>query len=135
MTYLILSILSIVLLGGFFTLTQFEKRRGVRMFASFRERLDANVSKLEFVAQHVDWHGYFKDEFGRLVHRAGHDAAHVSLQAVRSVERTLTQWVRHLRTRQSLSAMPRETSRAFVRTLSDFKGHLEATRPEMPEIR
>jgi hypothetical protein len=40
-----------------------------------------------------------------------------------------------LRTRQAMeAAAPRETTREFVKTLSDFKGQLESTRPEMPEL-
>lgn len=134
MTYLILTTLAVALLGGFFALTRFEARRGARYFADVRTALDTKVEKFEFIAAHVDWSSFLKEEFERISHRVGHDVAHFSLQSVRATERLLTQLVRHLRTNETARTVTREPVRPFVRTLSEFKGHLEATRPEMPEI-
>jgi hypothetical protein len=66
--------------------------------------------------------------------RVAHDSVHISLLAVRAVERLLTRAVRHLRAEHSVSAPPRESSREFVQTLSDFKEQLKATPPEVPDI-
>jgi hypothetical protein len=59
---------------------------------------------------------------------------HFSLLAVRAIERFLTRIVRSLRTRHSADIVPHENAREFVKTLSDFKGHLEETRPDVPDI-
>lgn len=116
-------------------MTRYEARRGSRFLSAKREELDAKVGKVTFVLEHVDWGGYAKDESARLARRVGHDIAHLSLRAVRSIERLLTQFVRRLRSQSMPEMTARESMRPFVKTLADFKGHLEATRPEMPEIR
>ncbi len=132
--YLIFILITLVLLVGFFVLTEYEARRGARFFAQGRARLDQNVERVEFVLAHVDLGAFLRDEIRRLAGRLSHDIAHLSLQSVRAAERLLTRLVRHLRVRHAVDAAPRESTREFVKTLSDFKGRLKATHPEIQEI-
>ncbi|HQT82987.1 MAG TPA: hypothetical protein PLW99_02465 [Candidatus Paceibacterota bacterium] len=134
MAYLIFVLVALVLLGGFFLLTRYETEHGVRFFAPLRARLDRNAERLAFVLAHVDLAAFLRDEVRRLMHRLGHDAVHLSLQAVRAVERVLTRLIRHFHTRHAIDVAPRETARPFVKTLSDFKGRLKATHPEISDI-
>lgn len=133
MAYLSLILISLALAAGFLALTAYETERGVRFFGDFRMRLDRDVERVEFIIANVDLAAFLRDEIERLAHKIGHDIAHLTLQVVRAAERLLTRTVRHLRTKESMDA-PREASREFVKTLSDFKGHLEATRPEVPSV-
>ncbi len=133
MMNLLFVLVSLLLLTGFVMLTRYEARRGERLFAGYREELDKRVLKILFVLEHVDWGGYVKEEAIRIMLRLGHDIAHVSLRAVRAMERLLTTLVRHLRSQNLPQAGMREPLRPFVKTLADFKGHLEATRPMREE--
>lgn len=135
MGYLIFILITLALLGGFFVLTNYEVRRGVRVYAAQRDRLDKTVERIEFVLQHVDLGSFLRDEMRRLVARLSHDIAHLSLQAVRATERLLTRLVMHLRSKHSVDTAPRGNVREFVKTLSDFKGGLKATHPEVGEIK
>ena len=137
MMYLIFILISLVLFVSFFVLTKIEARRGMRFFAQSREQLDQYVGRVEFVFTHVDLASFLREEFEMLMHRLGHDIAHLSLQTVRAVERFLARLVRQMRSKDAATpgTLPRETSREFVKTLADFKGQLEATRPEMSEVR
>lgn len=132
--YLIFILVTSALLGGFFVLTAYEARRSVRLFSSQRARLDRNVERVEFVLGHVDLGAFLRDEVRRLISRGGHGLAHLSLQAVRATERFLTRLVRRLRSRQEETIAPRESTREFVKTLSDFKNNLKETRPEISDI-
>lgn len=134
MTSLYLLIGSFVLLASFGGLVVFEGRRGVRVLAGPRGALDEFVSRMVFIVEHVDLPAFLRDESVRIAHLIGHDIAHWSLQSVRAVERFLTRVVRHLRVQRAAHLEPKETSREFVRTLSDFKGELKASRPEMPSV-
>ncbi|MBU6490974.1 hypothetical protein KGQ25_02365 [Patescibacteria group bacterium] len=135
MAYLVFILAALALFIGFFVLTQYEGRRSVRFFESTRARLDRSVRQIEFVFTHVDLGAFLRAETGRVASRVGHDIAHLSLRTVRTVERLLTRLVRHLRPRHTVDTVPpRESSREFVKTLSDFKDHLEANRPEVPEV-
>lgn len=125
---------SLLLLGGFFALTIQEERRGVRVFAPVRTCFDQKVARIEFILTRVDLGAFLRDELRRASSRIGHDIVHFSLQAVRTVERLLTRLVRHLRPSHEIDVAPRESSRAFVKTLSDFKGRLKATHPEISDI-
>ena len=125
---------TLVLLVSFFALVGYEERRGTRVFASVRMRLDQQVIRLAFIFAHVDFGAFFLDEMRRLAVRLGHDIAYLSLLVVRATERLLTHAVRHLRTRHAVDAVPRESARGYVKTLSDFKGRLKATHPEVPDI-
>lgn len=134
MAYIIFILLTLALLAGFFFLTQYEERRGHRFFAEARTRLDRQVARVEFILAHVDLGAFLRDEVRRATSLAGHAIVHFSLQIVRAVERLLTRLVRHLRTQHPVETAPRESSRPFVKTLSDFKDRLKATRPEVPEV-
>lgn len=125
---------TLVLLGGFFVLVGYEERRGVRVFAGARMRLDQQVVRLAFILAHVDFGAFFLDETRRLLVRLGHDVAHLSLLAVRATERLLTRIVRYFRTKHAVDAAPREDARGYVKTLSDFKDRLKATHPEVSDI-
>ncbi len=129
MTYLIFILITLVLLVGFFALTSYENRRGARAIAPLRARLDQQVERGEFIMANVDLSAFARDEIRRVVGIVGHAMAHLSLQAVRTIERLLTRLVRRLRPSYTVDAMPRESTRAFVKTLSDFKGRLKETRP------
>lgn len=131
---LIFILVSLALLGGFVALLGYEARRGVRVFAAQRDRLDHSVERAEFILRHVDFGAFAREEMRRIAERISHDAAHLSLQAVRAAERLLTRLVRHLRSRRAEDAAPRENARAFVKTLSDFKGQLKVPHPEPIDI-
>lgn len=135
MTSLYLLIGSLLLLASFSVLVAVESWRGVRVFAGRRGAFDGFVSRMFFIVEHVDLAAFLKEESVRLVHQAGHDLAHGSLQSVRAVERFLTRIVRHLRAERAVHLEPKEASREFVKTLSDFKGSLNAKRPEIPDVR
>lgn len=135
MAYLVFVLVALGLLGGFFMLTNYERRRGARFLSDGRARLDRNVEHVEFVLEHIDLAAFLRDEVRHLVGRIGHDIVHFSLIAVRAVERLLTNLVRRLRTHPEIDTAPRETAREFVKTLSDFKGGLKATHPEINDIK
>jgi hypothetical protein len=128
-------LIAIALIGSFLALSVIEQKRGARVFAKERARLDQETERALFILNHVDFAAYLREESQRFAERVGHDLAHFFLRAVRTAERLLTQLVRYFRTRQEVSFnAPRESAREFVKTLADFKGHLEATRPEVPDI-
>jgi len=104
------------------------------MFADTRARLDGYVIRASFIFAHVDFKAFIREIAIRVGHRVAHDIAHFSLLIVRAVERFLTRVVRYLRTRRAADIVPHENTREFVRTLSDFKGQLEDTRPDVPDI-
>jgi len=134
MGYLIFILVTFLLLVCFFVLSDFETKRGIRLFASRRTRLDENVGQIEFILKNVNVSAFLKEEMLRVTHLIAHTIVHLSLLAVRAIERLLTRLVRYLRTRRAIDTVPRENAREFVRTLSDFKGHLETTRPEVPDV-
>ena len=134
MTHLILIIVTIAMLVGFLALTDYEKRRGVRLYALYRDRLDRIVARTEFIMENVNLGEFLRDEVRHFVGRVGHDAVHFSLVVVRAAERVLTNLIRRLRTHPEVDIAPRETAREFVKTLSDFKGSQNATHPEIQEI-
>ena len=134
MAYLLFILGTLALLAGFFALTWYEERRGVRVYAARREHLDRQVARVEFILENVDLAAFLRSEVYRAASRIGHDVVHLSLQAVRTAERTLTRLVRDLRARHDIDTAPRESSRPFVKTLSDFKDRLKATRPEVPDV-
>lgn len=134
MTHVVFLLLALALLAGFLILSWYETQRGVRVLASSRARLDRSIARIEFILTHVDFAMFLRDELRRLLESAGHRVAQLSLELVRAVERLLTRLVRHFRTRSAADQAPRESVREFVKTLSDFKGQLETTRPPMPEI-
>ncbi len=134
MAYLVCIVLALALLVGFVLLTDYETRRGARMWAAERTRLDEQVARITFIMEHVDLVAFVRDEIRRLGSRLGHDIAHLSLQLVRAAERLLTRLVRHLRSRHTADIAPRENVREFVKTLADFKSQLKGTHPEISDI-
>lgn len=134
MANLLFILVSYVLLAGFFMLSAYEGRRGTRVFNGSRTKLDQNVKKIEFILEHVDLGAFLLEELRRLMARLGHDIAHLSLMAVRAAERLLTRIVRHFRTQHAVDVTPRESTRGYVKTLSDFKDRLKAIRPDIPDI-
>lgn len=133
MTSLYLLIGSLLLLASFSVLIAVESWRGVRVLSGPRSALDEFVLRVQFIFAHVDLAAFLREESVRLAHQAGHDLAHGSLQGVRSVERFLTRIVRHLRAERAARLEPKETSREFVKTLSDFKGTLSTPNPDARE--
>ena len=131
MTYLIAVLVSLALLAGFVSLVQYETKSGARLFALKRAQFDAHVERIEFIVEHVDLLAFAQDEVRHAMTRLGHAVAHLSLVAVRAVERLLTRLVRHLRIQHEDEVAPRETAREFVKTLSDFKDGLKATHPDI----
>jgi hypothetical protein len=132
---LIFIALALALLVGFFSLTDHEARSGVRILAFYRGRLDHIVERIVFVFENVNLGAFLRDEIRHLAGRIGHDIVHFSLIIVRSIERLLTSLVRRLRNHPEIDTAPRETAREFVKTLSDFKGNLNATHPEISDIK
>lgn len=128
-------LLALTLLVGYIAVLVYEARRGTRFLEVRRARLDDMAGKAAFIVRHVDFASFAREELTRLARKAGHDLAHLTLVSVRALERLLTQLVRRLRMHAERAELPaRESTRHFVRTLSEFKGHLETTRPEMPEV-
>ncbi|MGD0328347.1 MAG: hypothetical protein ABSB00_01385 [Minisyncoccia bacterium] len=134
MTYLIFILATLLLLAAFLLLSIYETQKGTRVFARGRVRLDENVERVKFVLAHVDFGLFLREETFRIARRIAHDIAHFSLRMVRAVERFLTHLVRYLRIQRASDITPRGNAREFVKTLSDFKDHLETTRPKIPDI-
>lgn len=134
MIYLILILIPLTLLVGLFALNGYEMQRGIRLFALQRARLDKNVERVSFILTHVNFGSFLREEMHLIARHIVHNIAHLSLIAVRATERFLTRLVRYLRSQHAVNETPRENAREFVKTLSDFKGHLEETRPEVPDV-
>ena len=136
MTFYFYCILAaLVLLASYATLLIIEARRGTRVFAPVRVRLDRAVEQAHFIAEHVDFASFFRAEAKRLALYLSHESAHLALQGVRAVERFLTHIVKRLRLHPEAPVPEGASTRHFVRTLSEFKGHLDTTRPEVAKIR
>ena len=133
MISLLLILTSVILLTGFLGVTVYETTRGVRFFEKKRTRFDRVVDQMIFVFEHVDFSAFAREEIRHVARRIGHAVATLSLQSVRAVERLSTRLVRSFRTHEASNA-PRESTREFVKTLSDFKEQLKTTPPEVPEI-
>ena len=135
MTYVILTSASLAVFIGFYALTVVEVRRGERLvLSSARSALDTKLRRIAFILANVDFAAFVREESLRIVTRAAHATAHVSLRAVRVAERTLSRLVRRLRMHQALDTTPSAQVREFVQTLSDFKSRLKApVRVKLPE--
>src|SRR3989344_5624002 len=114
MTYLILVLLTLSLLVGFFLLTSYEASHGIRLFVGPRTRLDQQSARIEFIVEHVDLGAFARDEIRRMAGIVSHAVVHFSLQIVRTVERLLTRLVRNLRPTHVVDMTPRESTRPFV---------------------
>ena len=134
MIYFIFIFASLLLLAGFFTLTNYEARRGARLYEPQRARLDRTIDRIVFITEHVNLAEFLRDEVRHIAGNIGHKVVHFSLVVVRAIEHLLTHLVRRLRNHPEIDTSPRETAREFVKTLSDFKGNLKATHPEIIDI-
>ncbi len=134
MIYLILIGLTFVLSGGFLVLSAYEQTREARYYEEYRARLDKQVKRIMFIIEHVDFVAFAKDESLRIAGKVSHFVAHLSLQAVREVERVLTRLVRYLRVHHHVEIRPAAETREFVKTLSDFKERLKDTMPELSPV-
>lgn len=103
MLYIILIGVSLILFGGFIVLTAFERKRGLRVAGVYRNKLDAKVSRVMFIATHVDWGAFTRHLLGTVLERVLHDAAHFVLRLVRTTERLLTRTVKALRERRGIT--------------------------------
>lgn len=119
MVPLILVLSSVVLFSGFLLLTRLEERRGIRYFSNARHALDVQVSTIHARVRTTDFGESIALFLRRTGHKVLHDVAHISLLAVRWVERTLTRAVRSLRAKR-----PQQAPSAFVATMTDFKRDL-----------
>ncbi|MFZ1987903.1 MAG: hypothetical protein WAV21_02630 [Minisyncoccia bacterium] len=129
MTNLIFIAVSITVFASFLLLTWYEQKRGMRFFSEKRALLDTEVSRLVFVYTHVDFGSLVRTTFRSVVERVAHDIAHVSLTAIRALERVLTRAVRALRARRAAGAAKDTPSpSAFASSMSHFKRQL---RPHM----
>lgn len=134
MVYLIFILVTLALLVGFVALSDYETRRGARVFARERARLDGHIERAEFILAHVNLAAFLREECRLIAHAVAHAVAHVSLTAVRAVERFLTRLIRRFHMEHTVDASPRGNAREFVKTLSDFKDQLKETPPEIPDI-
>lgn len=135
MGHLVFILTTLGVLAGFFMLTVYEGRRDLRFFGASRGRFDQKIARIEFIVEHVDFGAFFMEESHRIAVRIGHDVAHLSLLIVRAAERLLTRVVRYFRSHHAVEAAPRESTRGYVKTLSDFKDRLKATHPEVSDIK
>lgn len=115
MFYLLLIAIAILLFLAFMALTLTEVRTGTRVLAVPRARLDQWVMRAEFVLEHVDWGEFTAHLVRGILARIAHDIVHVTLMAVRFIERQLTRVMRALRDRRPNVLAP-EPSRPPVTT-------------------
>ena len=134
MIYFTLIFASLLLLAGFIMLTNYEARRGMRLYEPQRARLDRTIERIVFITEHVNLAEFLRDEIRHVAGRIGHDSVHFSLIVVRAIERLLTNLVRRLRSHPEIDTAPRETAREFVKTLADCKDNLKATHPEISDV-
>jgi hypothetical protein len=132
--HLIILGLTLLLAGGFLVLNAYEATREGRYLEEYRARLDKEIKRLTFIVTHVDFAAFAREESQRLLGKASHYVAHLSLQAVREVEKVLTRVVRYLRVHHNVEVRPAAETREFVKTLSDFKERLKDTMPEMHPV-
>ena len=128
-------IITLVLLASYLGTLVLEARRQSRFLETYRARLDQLALRTSFIARHVDFNSFAREEAVHLARQGVHLLARRVLLLVRSTERLLTRLVRHLRLHTDIARPEGASARSFVRTLSEFKGQLEASRPEMPEVR
>jgi len=134
MGYLVFMLIAVALFSGFLFLTYYEARRGVRVFAAFRNDLDAQVARAIAIVTHVDFEPLVRQQFQLLAAHVANDIAHLFLRTVRAIEHVLTRLVRHLRARHGITEGPNATPRAFVKTMREFKRELSSTRPPISEV-
>lgn len=111
MPYLISILIAGLLFFGFLLLTYYEARRGTRLFAGSRYKLDKKVGRMVFLLEHVDWGAFTAHVTKTSLNTLAHDIAHGTLIAVRTVERFLTRAVYSLRRRRDDATLPPGPSR------------------------
>jgi hypothetical protein len=128
---LIFLLSTLALFAAFCALLSFERARGARVLAGLRGRLDTEVVRAAYLAEHVDWGGYTREKLRAGSLWLGHELARLALALVRAVERALARTLRQIRA-QTASAPPAsaQAARPFVQALSDFKEELKTSRPE-----
>jgi len=131
MRYLIAILITVLLFAGFMALTSIERRRGTRYFEGERADLDRTVRRAAFVFEHVDFGSFLRHLVVSTLETLAHEIAHLTLLAVRFLERSLTRAVKNLRGRR---AVPSEAASvpasAFVTTIATFKHRLRTERKE-----
>jgi hypothetical protein len=127
---LIFILVALILFVGFLALTWYEERQGRRLIApSTRGKLDATVSRVSFVLEHVDLQAFIREEIRRALHKTGQAIVTLSLSLVRALERLLTRLVRYMRMQHTEGAEAHGAdTRPFVKTLSAFKDRLKKTK-------
>lgn len=100
MVYILFILLSLALLLGFLALTTVETRRGVRVFAPLRAKLDELAQASEELSR-VDLAVFVLHLLRDATHRVLHDLAHLSLLLIRAIERELTRLVKHVRSNRT----------------------------------
>lgn len=135
MTALILMVSTLALLVGFLLLTRYEMRRGVRVFARARARLDTRTADVGRRIESGEAADVLVQSVRQVGERLAHDVAHVTLIAVRFVERTLTQAVRTLRARRAENAPKGVETPAspFASSMKDFGQELRSGRDTSTE--
>lgn len=133
MPYLISILAASLLFFGFLSLTLVEARRGARLFARFRYRLDARVSRAQFLFEHIDWGAFTAHLTRTSIETLAHDMAHGTLLLVRSLERGLTRFVRALRMRRDSALPPREPDAPrLTGAVTYLKQNLQRSRKSPP---
>lgn len=91
-----------VLLVGFLLLTGQEKKRGTRVLASARQRLDTRVASATHTLREIDIGAFLWHALRAGVEWVAHELVHVVLLGVRTLERLLTRAARELRGRRAV---------------------------------
>lgn len=127
MSYIITIGSTFLLIVLFVVLTRLEQKKGKRFFASNRARLDARLSRLGYVVEHIDWGAFFGHMFKLSLEKVAHDVVHGTLLVVRTIERTLTRTIRVLRERLAYRSDSPEASEGFElgKTIQRFRKNLK----------
>jgi hypothetical protein len=132
MPYLISILVASLLFFGFLLLTAYERRRGTRLFAAARYRLDLRVARVQFLIAHIDWGAFTAHLTRTSLETVAHDAAHGTLVGVRAVERFLTHAVRSLRTRRDGALPPHQPPPSLTDPAGHVKQSLRSSRRMRP---
>ena len=95
-----------MLLGGFILLASFERKKGARVLAPLRARLDVYAKDFARVVRTIDMNALAYTKMQALLMHLVHEAAHGTLIVVRALERTLTSAVRTLRHKKESQDTP-----------------------------
>ncbi len=95
-----------MLLGGFILLTSFEQKKGARLLAPLRARLDVYAKEVARMVRTIDVNALAYTKMKTLFMHLVHEVAHGTLIVVRALERTLTSAVRTLRHKKESQDIP-----------------------------